>query len=90
MTTWVIRVHPDQTDVMCLTVAMAAGHYVALVKSHDNWLFFDDENVEPVSETAVQATFGSTQEYGNHMEHGYILMYDIQDTESPQTSNGES
>lgn len=72
------------------TDVVVAGHYVALVKSHDNWLFFDDETVEPVSESAVQSTFGSTQEYGNHMEHGYILMYDIQDTESPQTSNGDS
>lgn len=73
-----------------LKAAMVAGHYVALVKSHDNWLFFDDENVEPVAESAIQSTFGSTQEYSNHMEHGYILMYDMQDTDKPQTSNGDS
>ena len=69
---------------------MVAGHYVALVKSHENWLFFDDETVEPVPESAVRAVFGSTQEYSNHMDHGYILMYDMQDTEKPQTANDDS
>lgn len=73
----------SETDVV-------AGHYVALVKSHDNWLFFDDENVEPIAEHVVRTTFGSTQEYTNHMDHGYILMYEMQDPEKPQTANGSS
>lgn len=52
------------------------GHYVSLIKSHNNWLFFDDENVESISESQVQSTFGSTQEYSNNMDHGYILFYE--------------
>ncbi|KAG6409152.1 hypothetical protein SASPL_132186 [Salvia splendens] len=30
------------------------GHYVSLVKSHNHWLFFDDENVEMIDESAIQ------------------------------------
>ncbi|CAN4075675.1 unnamed protein product [Withania somnifera] len=37
------------------------GHYVSLVKSHNLWLFFDDENVEMIDESAVQTFFGSAQ-----------------------------
>ncbi|KAL3139205.1 Ubiquitin carboxyl-terminal hydrolase 4 [Trebouxia sp. C0010 RCD-2024] len=69
---------------------MNHGHYVALVKSHENWLLIDDETVDPISESAVRQTFGSTQEYSNHMDHGYILMYNMQDTEKPQTVGGDS
>lgn len=69
---------------------MVAGHYVALVKSHENWLLIDDETVDPISESAVRQTFGSTQEYSNHMDHGYILMYNMQDTEKSQTVGGDS
>ncbi|CAA0369448.1 unnamed protein product [Arabidopsis thaliana] len=29
------------------------GHYVSLVKSHNHWLFFDDESVEIIEESAV-------------------------------------
>ncbi|KAJ1434768.1 Ubiquitin specific protease, conserved site [Sesbania bispinosa] len=39
------------------------GHYVSLVKSHNHWLFFYDENVEMIDESAVQTFFGSTQKY---------------------------
>jgi len=75
----------------CLrTVEMSAGHYVALVKSHDHWLFFDDETVEPIPESVVRTTFGSTQEYSSHMDHGYILMYEIQSSEPPQTASNSS
>ncbi|KAF5832492.1 hypothetical protein DUNSADRAFT_11592 [Dunaliella salina] len=53
------------------------GHYVSLIKSHASWLFFDDENVETITESQVQSTFGSTQEYGNsNTDHGYILFYE--------------
>lgn len=53
-----------------------AGHYVCLIKSHGNWLFFDDDTVEHIPESMVSATFGSTQEFGSHMDHGYILFYE--------------
>ncbi|XP_058086367.1 ubiquitin carboxyl-terminal hydrolase 4 isoform X2 [Magnolia sinica] len=52
------------------------GHYVSLVKSHNHWLFFDDENVEMIDESAVQTFFGSTQEYSSNTDHGYILFYE--------------
>lgn len=52
------------------------GHYVSLVKSHNHWLFFDDENVEIIDESAVQTFFGSTQEYSSNTDHGYILFYE--------------
>ncbi|XP_043697617.1 ubiquitin carboxyl-terminal hydrolase 4-like isoform X1 [Telopea speciosissima] len=52
------------------------GHYVSLVKSHNHWLFFDDENVEIIDESAVQTFFGSAQEYSSNTDHGYILFYE--------------
>ncbi|GAU19110.1 hypothetical protein TSUD_79330 [Trifolium subterraneum] len=52
------------------------GHYVSLVKSHNHWLFFDDENVEMIDESAVQTFFGSPQEYSTNTDHGYILFYE--------------
>ncbi|PSS36690.1 Ubiquitin carboxyl-terminal hydrolase [Actinidia chinensis var. chinensis] len=52
------------------------GHYVSLVKSHNHWLFFDDEAVEMIDESAVQTFFGSPQEYSNNTDHGYILFYE--------------
>ncbi|XP_024540081.1 ubiquitin carboxyl-terminal hydrolase 3 isoform X1 [Selaginella moellendorffii] len=58
------------------------GHYVSLVKSHSHWLFFDDENVEIIDETYVQTFFGSTQEYSNNTDHGYILFYECLDAKT--------
>ncbi|OAY64319.1 ubiquitin carboxyl-terminal hydrolase 4 [Ananas comosus] len=52
------------------------GHYVSIVKSHNHWLFFDDENVEMIDESAVQTFFGSAQEYSSNTDHGYILFYE--------------
>ncbi|CAI7866005.1 unnamed protein product, partial [Closterium sp. NIES-53] len=51
------------------------GHYVALVKSHSHWLFFDDENVEQIDESLVQTYFGSSQDYSSNTDHGYFLFY---------------
>lgn len=56
-----------------------AGHYVSFVKSHDNWLFFDDEQVEAIPESMVHAAFGSPSEQSGGMDHGYILMYNRED-----------
>jgi ubiquitin carboxyl-terminal hydrolase 12/46 len=52
------------------------GHYVSLVKSHNHWLFFDDENVEMVEESTLQTFFGSSHEYSGNTDHGYILFYE--------------
>eukprot|EP00894_Picocystis_sp_ML_P001329 jgi/Pico_ML_1/51846/g356.t1 len=55
------------------------GHYVCIAKSQNQWLLFDDENVEPISESSIPMFFGSTQEYGGSAEHGYILFYQQSD-----------
>jgi hypothetical protein len=34
---------------------------VSLIKSKSTWLFFDDDQVDLISESTVAATFGSTQ-----------------------------
>ncbi|XP_074573179.1 ubiquitin carboxyl-terminal hydrolase 3-like [Curcuma longa] len=56
------------------------GHYVSLVKSHNHWLYFDDENVEIIDESTVQTYFGSAQEYTGNTDHGYILFYESLDS----------
>ncbi|KAJ3309611.1 hypothetical protein HDU76_003556, partial [Blyttiomyces sp. JEL0837] len=48
------------------------GHYVALVKSCDQWVLFDDESVEPVDEAELQRYFGDQNAPGT----GYILLYE--------------
>ncbi|KAK3150721.1 hypothetical protein QOZ80_3AG0236830 [Eleusine coracana subsp. coracana] len=52
------------------------GHYISLVKSHNHWLFFDDENVEMTDESMVQAFFGSAHEFSGNTDNGYILFYE--------------
>lgn len=52
------------------------GHYISLVKSHNHWLFFDDENVEMTDESMVQTFFGSAQEFSGNTDNGYILFYE--------------
>jgi hypothetical protein len=37
----------------------------------------DDESVEPIDESMVQSFFGSSQEYSNNTDHGYILFYEM-------------
>jgi hypothetical protein len=39
------------------------GHYVALVKSADVWLLYEDDSVEPVPDSTVQQTFGAASDY---------------------------
>ncbi|XP_008794513.3 ubiquitin carboxyl-terminal hydrolase 4-like [Phoenix dactylifera] len=58
------------------------GHYVSLVKSHNHWLFFDDEHVEMIDESTVQTFFGSAQESAGNTDHGYILFYESLDGRS--------
>lgn len=63
------------SQVCCHRAAHHAGHYVSLIKSHNTWLFFDDEGVDSITEQQVQSTFGSTQEYGApNMDHGGWVM----------------
>jgi ubiquitin C-terminal hydrolase len=51
------------------------GHYVALIKSHGQWLLFDDDCVEAKDESELQSVFGLTQDSGGSTEAGYILLY---------------
>uniref|UniRef100_A0A453IZC6 Ubiquitin carboxyl-terminal hydrolase n=4 Tax=Triticinae TaxID=1648030 RepID=A0A453IZC6_AEGTS len=52
------------------------GHYISVVKSHNHWLFFDDETVEMTDESMVQTFFGSAQEFSGNTDNGYILFYE--------------
>jgi hypothetical protein len=36
---------------------------VALVKSADVWLLYEDDSVEPVPDSTVQQTFGAASDY---------------------------
>jgi ubiquitin C-terminal hydrolase len=63
-------------EVFVCWCVLPAGHYVSLIKSKNQWLFFDDDTVDIIEESMVAATFGATQEYQNHMDHGYILFYE--------------
>jgi len=47
-----------------------------LLRAITTGFFFDDENVEMIDESVVQTFFGSTQEYSNNTDHGYILFYE--------------
>jgi ubiquitin C-terminal hydrolase len=51
------------------------GHYVALIKSHGQWLLFDDDCVEAKDESELQSVFGITQDSGGSTDAGYILLY---------------
>lgn len=60
---------------------------MSFIKSHEKWLFFDDEQVEAVHESTVQMAFGSPSEYSSSsMDHGYILMYNRDEPSSAQSS----
>lgn len=52
------------------------GHYFSLVKSHNHWLYFDDDTVEMIDESVVQSCYGSTQEYSSNTDQCYILFYE--------------
>lgn len=52
------------------------GHYVSLIKSHGQWLMFDDECVEPKDESEIQSVYGVTQDNAQSTEAGYILFYE--------------
>lgn len=52
------------------------GHYVSLIKSHGQWLMFDDDCVEVKAESELQSVFGITQDSSQSTEAGYILFYE--------------
>uniref|UniRef100_A0A0E0NGR4 Ubiquitin carboxyl-terminal hydrolase n=1 Tax=Oryza rufipogon TaxID=4529 RepID=A0A0E0NGR4_ORYRU len=53
------------------------GHYVSQIKSHGNWLSFDDDTVQISEESTLQTFYGSSREHcGGNTDHGYILFYE--------------
>ena len=53
---------------------MNHGHYVALIKIHDQWFLFDDDTVEGIDDSQLHTCFGSAQE-GSGNYSGYLLLY---------------
>ena len=51
------------------------GHYVSLVKSHGQWLTYDDDAVDIAEEADVLRLYGNTRENQGSSEQGYILFY---------------
>lgn len=51
------------------------GHYVAIVRAHQQWLCFDDDMVEPIDESQIQAYFGAAVDTAGSTETGYLLFY---------------
>ncbi|KAF0906480.1 hypothetical protein E2562_011472 [Oryza meyeriana var. granulata] len=52
------------------------GHYVSQIKSHGNWLSFDDDTVQISGESTLQTFYGSSREHCGNTDHGYILFYE--------------
>lgn len=52
------------------------GHYFSLIKRHDQWILFDDDHFEPVSESFVERTFGNNKAYAKNTDRCYILFYE--------------
>ncbi|KAI9218693.1 hypothetical protein BC828DRAFT_387913 [Blastocladiella britannica] len=57
------------------------GHYVAIVRSADKWLLFDDDTVELISESQISKYFGDPDAGGlpSASASGYILFYQARD-----------
>ncbi|KAJ1965649.1 hypothetical protein IWQ62_002615, partial [Dispira parvispora] len=51
------------------------GHYVSVVKSHDQWILFDDDTVELIEEDNISHYFGDHPRAGS----GYLLFYQAND-----------
>ncbi|KAJ3016240.1 hypothetical protein HKX48_004151 [Thoreauomyces humboldtii] len=51
------------------------GHYVTLVKSQEQWLLFDDDEVSPVDESELHKYYGDNHQAGC----GYIFFYITED-----------
>ncbi|KAJ1568643.1 hypothetical protein HK096_005832, partial [Nowakowskiella sp. JEL0078] len=54
------------------------GHYIALVKSNNQWILFDDDVVLPVNESDLHKYFGDASSNGT----GYLFFYQTADYDS--------
>lgn len=51
------------------------GHYVSMVKSHNTWLIFDDDNIDVIQEGDIGTCFGAASEMLTQTDCGYLLFY---------------
>ena len=58
------------------------GHYVALVRSHQHWVCFDDVDVSLIDKAQVETYFGSSQDTIGATETGYLLFYEALEWDS--------
>jgi len=65
------------------------GHYVALVRTHQHWLCFDDDAVDVVDEAQIQAYFGLSQDTAASTDTGYILFYQTEPWDGTATADAE-
>ena len=54
------------------------GHYIALVRSHDHWVCFDDDEVSLVDRAQLKGYFGAVDDSAPSMETGYLLFYEAE------------
>ncbi|KAJ3060575.1 Ubiquitin carboxyl-terminal hydrolase 12, partial [Podochytrium sp. JEL0797] len=66
------RLYSLSSVIVHLGIGPHQGHYIALVKSHDHWLVFDDDAVEKVDEKELARYFGDLNNPGT----GYIFLYE--------------
>jgi len=71
---------PDRTYLLFAVVVHVGsganhGHYIALVRSHQHWLLFDDDSVDLIEESSIHSCFGSAVETAGSTDTGYILFY---------------
>ena len=75
--------HDASYDLFAVVVHVGSGpnhgHYVSLVRSHGQWLTYDDDAVDIASERDVSRLFGNTRENQGSGEQGYILFYQRRD-----------
>jgi len=59
------------------------GHYISMVKSHGNWLIFDDDNIDLMAESDVASCFGTTHDaVMSTTDCGYLLFYQSEDSKT--------
>ena len=64
------------------------GHYVCLVRSHGQWLTYDDDVVDLADEDDLARLYGNASERAAGNEHGYILFYQRDEDEEAASSGG--
>lgn len=69
------RLYRLRAIVVHIGQALHHGHYVALIRSGDSWLLFDDDSVSQLEESEIQKYYGDTPGHGS----GYVLFYEGQD-----------